>query len=463
MDHLLACERGVCVPGGGSVIATSDVAAISRPPGPEGQTLVGHTLALAKDPLQFLGPCLRDYGDIFFLRVRWLDMYVVCGQQGPDDVFVRRPDSFTLDRLPRGLRDALGDSLLAMEGAAWRRQRGTLLPAFRQEQMAYYANTIQTLTQRELAMWPGFGFVDVSERMTDLALAIVVQTVLGVESAIDRDGVSLALRELMKQVRGILGTGVRVPGRFPTPGNLRARNALADIDHVLQEVLLTDDGVRADGVLGLLRRAAGSGSIDDRQIRDELLTMLLVGHETVALAAAYACWLLGGDEDLQESLFDDVQVLAEQSQAPQQRTQESPLLTAVVKEVLRLFPPVWAMGREVAEPVEVASYPLKVGAQVLIPIWVNQRRPDWYVHSDWFCPERWLTGETNDLPSYAFFPFGAGMRSCLGERLAYQEIGLMVAAIVSRFRISCLGSTMSVVPTVTLRPRSPVPILVERR
>ena len=189
--------------------------------------------------------------------------------------------------------------------------------------------------------------------------------------------------------------------------------------------------------------------------------MLLVGHETVALAGTYACWLLAGDEDLQESLFDAVQAVAEQS--PKDVIQQAPLLAAVVKEVLRLFPPVWAMGREVAEPVEVASYPLEVGTQVLIPIWVNHRRPDWYSRPDSFCPERWLNGETSDLPSYTFFPFGAGARSCLGERLAYQEIGLIIAAIVSQFRIAYLRSAMTVVPSVTLRPRSPVRILVERR
>jgi cytochrome P450 len=136
---------------------------------------------------------------------------------------------------------------------------------------------------------------------------------------------------------------------------------------------------------------------------------------------------------------------------------------AVIKESLRLYPPVWAMGREVSDPVELGSYQLEVGTQVLIPIWANQRRSDWYHEPDSFRPERWMTGETADLPPYAFFPFGAGVRSCLGERLAYQEIGLVLRAIVSRFRLSNFGTALPVIPSVTLRPRASVCIFVDRR
>jgi cytochrome P450 len=420
---------------------------------------VGNTFDLAKDPLQFLKSCAGEYGDIFFLRVRWLNVYVLCGQQGLDQVLVRRPDAFILDRLSRGLRDALGDSLLVADGPAWRRQRGMVLPAFRQEQLARYGQTIGDLARREVAQWPSLGVVDLFDRMGQLALAIVLQTVLGIEDPVDRARVGLSLRVLMTQVRGILGTGVRVPVRLPTPGNLRARQALGYIEDVLRQALDAVEGVRSDGMLGLLRQARDSGLIGDAQIRDEFVTMLLVGHETVALAATYTCWLIAGDRELQQELFDEAQAAGTRLGA----SGGPPLLRAVIKEALRLYPPVWAMGREVARPVEVGDYPLEAGSQVLIPIWVNHRHPAWYSRPESFRPERWVTGETTGLPTSAFLPFGAGSRSCLGERLAYQEIELIVTAVVSTFRLAALQSAVSVVPTVTLRPRSPVQLLVDRR
>jgi cytochrome P450 len=420
---------------------------------------VGNTIDLAKDPLQFLLSCAREYGEIFFLRVRWLDVYVLCGRHGLDQVLVAQPDAFTQDRLSRGLRDALGESLLVTDGPAWRSRRAMVLPAFRQEQLALYTRAIDVLARREMERWPALGVVDIFDRLADLALAIVLQTVLGITEPVDRDHVGLALRVLMRQVRGILGTGVRVPGQFPTPGNLRARQALGDIEEALRQSLDSCDGVRGDGVLGLLRQARDRGMIGDVQVRDELVTMLLVGHETVALAATYTCWLIAGDEELQQALLDEAQAAA----GPPGAAGGPPLLKAVINEALRLYPPVWAMGREVARPVEVADYPLEAGAQVLIPIWVNHRHPDWYSRPESFRPERWMTGETAGLPACAFMPFGAGVRSCLGERLAYQEIELIVTRIVSSFRLAPLRSAISVMPSVTLRPRPPVQLLVARR
>jgi cytochrome P450 len=128
-----------------------------------------------------------------------------------------------------------------------------------------------------------------------------------------------------------------------------------------------------------------------------------------------------------------------------------------------MFPPVWAMGREVITPIKLGKYELPKYSQVLIPIWVNQRRPDWYIEPEQFRPQRWLNGETSNLPSFGYFPFGGGVRRCMGERFAQQEIRLILAALLMKFRLQCQESAPSLVPTVTLRTREPIRLLVERR
>jgi cytochrome P450 len=333
--------------------------------------------------------------------------------------------------------------MLVAEGADWRRRRQAAMLAFTRERLRGYAATIVEQSDRELARWPSYGCVNISRRMMNLSLSIISNTALALPQDVDADRLLDSLDTLMFRARGLVGTGLRFPPAIPTPGNIHARLALKHLD---------------EAVFSNAPREEAFGQLT----REDLITMLLVGFETTALAMGYACWLLAIHEDVQEEVRE--QLVEAMSEGPAEPTKLArvPLLRAVILETLRLYPPVWAMGREVINRTSIGGFELQSGAQILIPMYVNQRRSDWYISPDSFRPERWLNSETEHLPAFALSPFGDGARRCFGERLAYQEMEITLANLLSRFRMESVSSPPCLAPSVTLRTRRPIELLVER-
>jgi cytochrome P450 len=245
----------------------------------------------------------------------------------------------------------------------------------------------------------------------------------------------------------------------PTPRNVRMKRAVAQIDELIYRIIAKRRaGDARDDFLGTLLTAQDDDGarMDDKQLRDEAVTLFLAGHETTALALAHTLFLLSTHPDVERRLYAELsEVLA--GRAPTAADVKAlPYTERVLKESMRLFPPAWTTGRAALEDVEIGGHRVPKGAQILVSQWVVHRDPRWFPNPEGFDPDRWLPERAKDLPRFAYFPFGGGPRVCIGNHFAMMEATLLLAVVMQRWQIELMpGQRLELKPSVTLRQKGP--------
>lgn len=430
------------------------------PPSPPALPVIGHTLQFAADPLGFPARCAHAHGGTVRLSVRGLEAYFLTDPSAVSAVFAAHKQ-FSVDALSRGLSDALGSSLLVSEGPSWERQRRLVQPVFHKDRLREYAGLIPVCAGELIAQWRPGETIDVHAQMSRLMLNVICQVVLGGDAAREAEAISHFLDIGMRYVLGIAKTGLRVPWWLPTPGNLACRRAMKRVDALIYSLIRARRAaLGGDDLLSLLVQSRdGEEQLSDRQVRDEIVTMLLVGHETSALALTFACWLLGRHPQAWQRLQAEVAEALAGRAATADDLEHLSYAEGIFKETLRLYPPVWALGREAKQSQEVGGYPIAAGTQILLSPWVSHRMPEHFVDPDDFRPERWAEEATPSRGAY--FPFGGGARTCLGQRLALMEVVLVLATLAQRCSsVAAPDEHLELLASVTLRPKKPVRLTV---
>ncbi|PSQ46312.1 cytochrome P450 [Halobacteriales archaeon SW_6_65_15] len=439
-----------------------------QPRGPTGLPVVGSSLDFAADPLEFMERCAREYGDLVQFDTVNGEVYLLTDPEGIERVLstndrnYRKPD---LDG--EGLDGLLGDGLLTSEGDHWLRQRKRIQPAFHREQLDRYAETIVEDARRLAETWHDGDVVEVDQAMSRLTLRIVVETVLGAELGGMEREISDALTDVGQRFRS---DDVRtiVPDRVPIPRNVRYRLGERRLERVVRDIIRQgkrSDSESDDGdMLSLLleAREAGTTDVDDEQLRDEVLTMLLAGHDTTALTLTYSWYLLSEHPDVERKFHAELDSVLDGRDPTAADAAELDYTEQVVKEAMRLYPPVYTVYREALEDDSVAGFHLSSGRIVSMPQWVVHRDPRWWDDPEEFRPQRWnAEGENerdgDDRPAYAYYPFGGGPRRCVGEGFAMREAKLVLATVGRRFSLDYRGhEPPELIPMVTLHPEPPV-------
>jgi cytochrome P450 len=276
----------------------------------------------------------------------------------------------------------------------------------------------------------------------------------------------LALKEAMGTFSQRFFRVFRIPESVPTPGNLRIRRAVRRLDAILYGLInqrRTEAG--QNDLLSILlhaRHESDGTGMTDKQLRDEAMTLFLVGHETTALALSWCWYLLAQHPEVVERLETELrEVLGGQpptvADLPRLRYTEK-----VVQEVMRLYPPAYAIGRQAIHPCTIGGYPVPSGATILMSQWVMHRDPRYYDEPERFHPERWAGGLAKRLPRYAYFPFGGGQRVCIGNTFALMEVNLILATIAQRFRLTRTpGPAVLPRPQLTLQPDRPIQLRLQ--
>ncbi|HLU68750.1 MAG TPA: cytochrome P450, partial [Kofleriaceae bacterium] len=389
------------------------------PTGPRGVPLFGSLGAFARDPLAFVTRVAREHGDLARFQVAGTTIYLVSSPALVQELLVGRHGSSIKDQITRGLTRALGQGLLTSEGERWRRQRKRAAPSFSRADIAVYGDTMVE-SARTLARRMGDGEVrDVHADMTGVTLEVVVRTLFDVASVPDADRVGDTVSSLVESYRtAYVGWQRLLPDWVPTPSRRRFHRSVRDIDRVLAPILrdARASGRRGSDLLSRLIAAVdedGTG-MSDTELRDEIVTLFLAGHETTAIALTAALYLLGEHPEVRARALAEIdEVLggrpARAADAPRLR-----YLDAVVREAMRVYPPAWILGREATEDLELGGVTIERGAQLLVSQWVIHRDARWFPEPERFRPERWLDGATEGLPRYAYMPFGGGPRVCIG-------------------------------------------------
>jgi cytochrome P450 len=437
-----------------------------RPPGPDGQPVVGSFPEFARDAFAFKSRLAREYGPLAYYTSLGREFYQPNDPELVEEVLVHRNEQFGKGELFHDILDPVtGDGLLTAEGEQWRRQRHMVNPAFHPDRIAEYSEIMVEETA-ELAAGRADGeTVNVHHELMALTLDIVTRALFGME--IDDGG---AISEAMDVVMARIGSPVSsvVPASWPTPGNRAFFQAIDDIDAVVDDIIARH---RAGDVAGksvlsaLLSAQDESGeTMDDGLVRDEVRTLLLAGHETTALALTFSLFCLARNPAVEDRLVTELSDVLDGDRPTMADAPKLQYTEQVVNESMRLYPPVHGILREATADVELGGYTVPEGATVSLNQWTLHRDPRFYDDPMAFDPGRWSDGLRESLPRFAYFPFGGGPRRCVGDRFAELEAKLVLATLYQDHRFELVSEPkLSLSPSITTRPTEPVEMRVHER
>ena len=422
------------------------------------------------DSIGYLTRCAREFGDIVFFR--FLDV-PACFVNRPDyieSVLVTQNNNFVKSKDYRAMRRVLGNGLLLSEGEFWRRQRKLIQPAFHQERIAAYADIMTDHAQRMLSSWSDGQTLDIHEAMMHLTLGIVAKTLFDADVSHEAEDVDAALTVLMGKFLRQAGLALLLPAWVPLPTSRLLKRAVGRLDKVIYGIIeqRRASGQMSGDLLSVFLQVQDDEGVGmtDRQLHDEIMTLFLAGHETTANVLSWTWFLLGQNPEVEEKLIEELRrVLGGRVPTPADLPQLV-YTDMVLRESMRLYPPVWVIGRRALAPFRLGEYELPADTNMLISQLILHRDARYFPEPLQFNPDRWSPSDprTTSLPRFAYFPFGGGPRVCIGAGFAMMEAVLLLATIAQQFRIQIApGQTVKMQPTVTLRPRNGIPVTLKRR
>ncbi len=425
---------------------------------------------LSRDALGLLTRCTRDYGDLVHIRLGLTPTVVVGHPDLVEEVLVTRNHDYRKSFSTRRLDTLLGNGLLLSEGDFWLRQRRLMQPAFHRERVAQMGETMVRSTHEVIDGWRDGEVRAINEEMIEITLRIVARTLFGSEVGEDLARIRRSSPALNDHFRSRLySLLILLPDSVPTPGNVRYRAARRDLEQLVYRIVAERraSGDPGDDLLGMLlaaRDETGHG-MDDHQLRDEVMTLLLAGHDTTALALTWAWVLLAHHPAVACRLRTEIDTLLQQRPPSAADVPRLTCTSTVIAETLRLYPTAWAIGRESLRDTQIGGQRVARGTTVLIVPWAIHRDPRFYAAPEEFRPERWDDGLAERLPRYAYLPFGGGQRVCIGSSFAQLEAVLVLASVAQRFELELADPSQPVQPwpVVTLRTREDVPMRIRCR
>lgn len=435
-------------------------ASLPDPPGPPNGLLLRRLMTFRRDPPGTLLGLQRRYGDVALFRMGKRRLYVLSHPDLVRDVLVTHHRNFIKSYALQRARVLLGHGLLTSENPLHMRQRRLAQPAFHRDRVAALARTMVRYAEDTAERWRSGMEVDAGAEMNRLTLGIAGETLLGAGVEDEADEIRGALTDALGLFNRLHNPFGELLDRVPVPGTIRMRRARARLDATIYRAIAQRraSGDARDDLLGMLLAARdeeddGAGMTDE-QLRDELLTLFLAGHETTANALAWTWHLLAQHPEAEARLRDELWTVLGGRVPAAEDYAALPFTRAVLAESMRIRPPAWTIGRQPLEDFEAGGYRVRAGSIVLVSPWIVHRDPRWWSEPEAFRPERWMAPDFEaSLPRFAYFPFGGGPRKCIGEGFAWMEGVLALATMARRWRLSPLPGA-HVVPEarITLRP-----------
>ena len=432
--------------------------------------ILGHGLAFSQDPIAFVLDCAQNYGELVPLKFGHQQGLFLNSPRHIEEAlikknrdFMRKGKTFRLVATP-----LLGKGLFLSEGEYYFRLRELSQPAFHKKIMGFYAQVMVEETQKLLNLWGNGGLRDIYQDYVRVTRDIVTRTLLGVEVKDEAgDAVNGALDATMADYRYQLDTLFLIPAWLPTAHKKRLNQAIAAMDEVVYDIIdrRRQSGETTEIMLDLLLQAQGeSGNpISDQELRDEVVNLFLAGHETTAISLSWASWLLSQNPSVAAKLRQELnEVLAGRAPA----MEDIPALRyteAVALEVLRLYPPVWLLGRTALVDTDIDGYPIAPETSIFACPYTAHRDPQYFPDPEAFNPDRWLDGLAQRLPKGAYFPFSMGARLCLGKAFGMMELVLLLAMINQHFSFEAQPQYQpEMFACLTLRPKDGLPMLLKQ-
>lgn len=427
-------------------------------PGPEGNSLVGNLVQLGEDPLGFLTKCAREYGDIVPLR---LGLTPACLISNPDYIeqILKDRNSFIKGKGLRALHSLLGQGLLTNEGDSWFRQRRLAQPVFQQKRIAGYGKVMVEYSEQMLTSWQAGQTRDIHEDMMRLTLNIVMKTIFNQDvSEGEAQDIATAIDVTMDWFESKRKQGFLILEWFPRPENIRYKNAIQQLDKSVYNIIKQrrSSGENPGDLLSMLMEARDEDDqtqMSDKQLRDELVTLIIAGHETTSNTLSWTWMLLAQYPEVRTKLLEEIKTVLAGRSPTVEDLQRLPYANLVIKESLRLYPAVPSFGREAVKDYELDGYLIPAGSAIMISQWVMHRHPKYFENPELFQPERWENDLEKRLKKGVYIPFGDGPRICIGKGFALMEAVLLLVTIAQKYQLTLVPDFPIVPqPSITLRP-----------
>jgi cytochrome P450 len=410
------------------------------PPGPKGHLLLGNLPEVRADPLHFLTDCAQEYGDIVHYRILNNHVYLLSHPDYIESVLSVHHRDVTKGRVYRANRHLFGNGLLTSEGSGWQLHRHMIQPAFHREAIAAYGETVVEYTQCLLGRWRDGDVFDICEEMKRLGLQIVARVLFSTDVSDQTNELCEALGIVWEQFAARVNAGLLLPEGIPTPSNIRLRRAINRMERILNKIIREhreNDSNTGDLLHMLLKAKDENGApMDDRQILDEVKTLIVAGHETGALALSWTFYLLSQYPAVELRLLEELETVLHGRPPVVAHLPRLRYTEMILKESMRMYPVVWSISRVALADIELGGYQIPAGASLVTSQWVMHHDPRYFPRPYEFDPDRWKPESADSLPRFAYFPFGGGPRRCIGHAFAMMELVLILATIVQEFRFT---------------------------
>lgn len=443
----------------------------SRPPAPRGKPLIGNTLEYLWNPFQFVDKALDECGDIYRMDLLHnLSVYVLANPDYFRRALVTDADAFakTAD-----FQRAFGDGVLSTEGAQWSRQRGILQPLFNLDRIKNHADTMVETTQRRLATWEQGETLEMEPEMKNFTLEILFSTLFGRDLS---PGEGNDLRDAADGLnKWFTPVSLALPNWVWTPSRQEFSNSKkrlrAEVQRLLSEYnadSASENQSDPENLLSKLndaRKASGEDHLSTEEVEGQMLSMVFAGYETTAATLSFAWYSLAMNPEIQQSFYDELDTVLDGDPPTYDDIDDLDLTQRIVTETLRLYPPIHTIPRRSTRDIEINDYLIPADEEVHLSIIAVHRDERFYDDPMAFRPGRWTDDFEENLPKYAFIPFGGGRRTCIGQEFARLEATLVLATIGQDWELTWDGgdTTIALEPEITIKTKNGLDMQLQRR
>jgi cytochrome P450 len=432
-----------------------------HPPGPRGYPILGVLPQLRSDPIGTFLNAADRFGDVVHLKAGPYHGFLLSDPPDIKHVLQDNARNYHKSPLYARLRHSLGNGLLTSEDTFWLRQRRLAQPAFHRQRLTAMTDAMVSCTEQRLGRWEhtvaSGETIDLVAEMMALTQAIIVRTMFSTDLGATAEVVNRTWPIINRRI-GETFWSTKLETTLPLPANVRFRRALGELDAVVYRIIADrrqsqrDEADLLSMFLSARDEETGAG-MTDQQLRDEVMTMLLAGHETTSLALSWTYYLLSKHPESERRITDEVDRVIGNRRPTFAHVEQLTCTRQVIEESLRLYPPAWGFSRLAMADDEIAGYRVPKGSIVFLIPFVIHRRAKLWPDPERFDPERFAPDREAVRPRFAYIPFGGGPRGCIGNQFAMIEAQLIVAMIAQRYRIDLVPDpNIRPEPLITLRP-----------
>jgi cytochrome P450 len=428
----------------------------------------GHFRQFRKNPIGFI-EMLASLGDVASFKMGKMPAYLVNHPDLVRDILVVNAHKFVKGRALQRAKNLLGEGLLTSEKEFHLRQRRLAQPAFHRARIAIYAKAMIDYGEKMSSDWKDGEELDVSKEMMRLTLWIVGKTLFSADVEADAEEVGEVMTTLVEMFDLLLMPFSEYLEMLPLPSSRKLRNARTKLDEIIYGFIRErrKNGEDKGDLLSMLLLATDEdgSQMTDKQVRDECLTIFLAGHETTANALTWTWYLLSQHPEIEAKFHAEIDAVLGNRTAVPEDYPNLKYTEQIFAESMRLYPPAWTVGRLADEDHELDGYKIAKGSLILTPMYIMHRDKRFWSNADEFKPERWETQSIKEASNkFIYFPFGGGVRRCIGEQFAWMEGVLLLATLGKRWKLKLSpNQKIALQPLITLRPKYGMKMQIEKR